>query len=150
MQADPASRFDLMWSDGNRFITQTGGGHNGGNIAFGPDGMLWIALGDGGGGGDGDLPNNAQNPATLLGKMIRIDVSVPDDDPAGYVVPGNNPYVGQKRRARGNLGFRLPQSVAVQLRRSRARRHRRADPRGRRREPVGGARLRSRPARMAA
>ncbi len=93
--ADPASRFDLMWPDGNRFITQPGGGHNGGNLAFGPDGMLWIALGDGGGGGDGDLPNSAQNPATLLGKMLRIDVSVPDDDPAGYVVPGNNPYVGQ-------------------------------------------------------
>src|SRR5215471_2070986 len=74
LQADPASRFDLMWPDGNRFIVQPYGDHNGGNVTFGPDGMLWIALGDGG--GDGDPDHRAQDPTTLLGKMLRLDVSV--------------------------------------------------------------------------
>ncbi|MDP3908769.1 MAG: PQQ-dependent sugar dehydrogenase, partial [Gemmatimonadales bacterium] len=47
--------------------------HNGGQLQFGPDGMLYAALGDGGGGGD--VPNNAQNRHQLLGKMVRLDVS---------------------------------------------------------------------------
>ena len=65
--------------------------HNGGNILFGPDGYLYIGLGDGGNGGDPN--NNAQNINTLLGKMLRIDV----DNPAGgnqYSSPATNPYVG--------------------------------------------------------
>jgi glucose/arabinose dehydrogenase len=89
---DPASRFDLQWPDGRRFISQPYANHNGGNLAFGGDGYLYIGLGDGGSGNDPG--NNAQNPATLLGKMLRIDVNVPDSDPAGYRVPADNPFVG--------------------------------------------------------
>jgi glucose/arabinose dehydrogenase len=93
LRADPASRFDLVWPGGQAFITQPFENHNGGNLAFGPDGYLYIGMGDG---GAGDDPfNNAQNPATLLGKMLRIDVNVADSHPTGYVVPPTNPFVGR-------------------------------------------------------
>ncbi len=59
--------------------------HNGGQLAFGPDGMLYLATGDGG--GANDPAGNAQNTASLLGKMLRIDVRG-----AGYAVPSNNPF----------------------------------------------------------
>ena len=88
---DPASRFDLRWPGGNRFITQPFANHNGGHLAFGPDGCLYIGLGDGG--SANDPANNAQNPDTLLGKMLRIDVQVPDNDTAGYRVPPDNPFL---------------------------------------------------------
>jgi glucose/arabinose dehydrogenase len=88
---DPASRFDLRWPGGNRFISQPFEGHKGGHLAFGPDGYLYIGLGDGGGADDPN--NNAQNPNSLLGKMLRIDVNVPDADEAGYRVPPDNPFV---------------------------------------------------------
>src|SRR5262245_50901173 len=90
--ADPASRFDLRWPGGARVISQPYANHTGGHLAFGPDGYLYIGLGDGGSGNDPE--NRAQNPGTLLGKMLRIDVNVPDSDPAGYRVPGDNPFVG--------------------------------------------------------
>ena len=88
---NPASRVDLQWPapGGGRqgFITQPFSNHNGGHLAFGPDGFLYIGLGDGGAGDDPD--NNAQTPTTLLGKMLRVDVS---GSPAnGYVVPADNP-----------------------------------------------------------
>ena len=89
-----SSRFDLQWPDGRRVIQQPFSNHNGGHLAFGPDGYLYIGLGDGGSGGD--PLNNAQNPNTLLGKMLRIDVSVPDDDPRGYRVPEDNPFVDRQ------------------------------------------------------
>ena len=61
--------------------------HNGGLLLFGPDGMLYLATGDGGGGGD--VPNNAQNIDVLLGKLLRIDVTnLP------YTIPAGNPYAG--------------------------------------------------------
>jgi glucose/arabinose dehydrogenase len=88
---DRESRFDLMWPDGRRVIDQPFTNHNGGHLAFGPDGFLYIGLGDGGSGGD--PMNHAQNPQSLLGKMLRIDVNVPDDDPRGYRVPEDNPFV---------------------------------------------------------
>ena len=69
------------------FIYQPYNNHNGGWIAFGPDGYLYIAMGDGGSGGDPE--NRAQNPDSLLGKILRIDVS-PD---SGYAIPADNPYV---------------------------------------------------------
>lgn len=63
--------------------------HNGGMIAFGADGYLYVASGDGGGSGD---PNETgQDPSDLLGAILRIDVS---GDSAGYVVPASNPFVG--------------------------------------------------------
>jgi len=69
-------------------IPQPYSNHNGGCILFGPDGYLYIAVGDGGSGGD---PQNfSQNRQSLLGKMLRIDVS----GASGYVVPPSNPFVG--------------------------------------------------------
>ncbi len=91
---DPRSRFDLQWPDGRRYIQQPFANHNGGHLAFGPDGYLYIGLGDGG--SAGDPFNNAQNPASLLGKMLRIDVNVPDSDPRGYRVPDDNPFVDRR------------------------------------------------------
>ena len=60
--------------------------HNGGMLAFGQDGYLYLGIGDGGRGGD---PwNNAQDLDTLLGKMLRVDV----DQPSGYSIPKDNPF----------------------------------------------------------
>ena len=61
------------------------------HLAFGPDGYLYIGLGDGGSGDDPD--HRAQNPSELLGKMLRIDVNVPDTHATGYQVPADNPFV---------------------------------------------------------
>ena len=64
--------------------------HNGGCVAFGPDGYLYIAAGDGGSGGDPD--NYAQNIGSLLGKIIRIDIDSPQA-PLNYGIPADNPFV---------------------------------------------------------
>jgi glucose/arabinose dehydrogenase len=88
---DPATRFDLRWPNGEAFIRQPFANHNGGHLAFGPDGYLYIGLGDGG--SANDPQNNAQNPFSPLGKMLRLDVDVPDAHPAGYQVPADNPFV---------------------------------------------------------
>jgi glucose/arabinose dehydrogenase len=61
--------------------------HNGGHIAFGPDGMLYIGSGDGGSGGDPQ--NNSQNLTNLLGKLLRLDV-----DAAAPYIPADNPFIG--------------------------------------------------------
>ena len=90
--ADPASRFDLQLERTRGFVTQPFSNHNGGHLAFGPDGYLYIGLGDGGSGNDPD--HRAQNPNELLGKMLRIDVNVPDTDPVGYRIPPDNPFLG--------------------------------------------------------
>ena len=92
-RADPASQFNLVWPDGNAFIFQPFANHNGGNVVFGPDGYFYIGMGDGGSANDPD--HRAQNPLTLLGKMLRLDVSVADSDPQAYDVPANNPFVGR-------------------------------------------------------
>jgi hypothetical protein len=63
--------------------------HNGGMLAFGPDGYLYIGVGDGGSGND--PPNNAQNINSLLGKILRIDIDAPA---APYVSPPDNPFSG--------------------------------------------------------
>ena len=91
---DTGSRFDLRWGGaaGPAFIAQPFSNHNGGHLAFGPDGFLYVGLGDGGSGND--PAHRAQNPAELLGKMLRIDVNVPDRDPSGYRVPAGNPFAG--------------------------------------------------------
>jgi glucose/arabinose dehydrogenase len=69
-------------------VDQPASNHNGGMIAFGPDGLLYIALGDGGGGGD--QFGNGQDPSTLLGTILRLDV---DTDDASYGIPDDNPFV---------------------------------------------------------
>ncbi|HEX8397554.1 MAG TPA: PQQ-dependent sugar dehydrogenase [Pyrinomonadaceae bacterium] len=66
--------------------------HNGGTVAFGPDGYLYFAPGDGG--SQNDPPNNAQNINVLLGKMLRIDVNVPEGSNQPYLIPPDNPFAG--------------------------------------------------------
>ncbi len=68
-------------------IPQPFGNHNGGQLAFGPDGFLYIGMGDGG--SAGDPQGNGQNPNTLHGSILRIDVS----GATGYTVPASNPFV---------------------------------------------------------
>lgn len=82
-RADPESEVVLLT------FNQPYENHNGGDIRFGPDGMLYIATGDGGSGGDPQ--NNSQNLASMLGKILRIDVN--NGDP--YSVPGDNPFINE-------------------------------------------------------
>jgi len=93
------SRFEVSISDANIAnssselpllnIAQPYSNHNGGDMAFGPDGYLYIASGDGGAGGDPE--NRAQNLSTLLGKMIRIDVNNTANG-NNYAIPSDNPF----------------------------------------------------------
>lgn len=80
--ADPNSKEFILTA------AQPFANHNGGQIAFGPDGYLYIGLGDGGGGGDPQ--GNGQNPGTVLGKMLRIDT---ESGAASYAVPQDNPFI---------------------------------------------------------
>ncbi len=85
-------------------VAQPFANHNGGLVVFGPDGMFYVGLGDGGSGGDPQ--NNGQNKGTLLGKLLRLDV----DGGAPYAIPADNPFVGQSG-VRGEiwaLGLRNP------------------------------------------
>ena len=72
-------------------IAQPFTNHKGGQLAFGPDGYLYIAMGDGGSGGDPF--GNGQNRAVLLGKILRIDVNTPSGG-RNYGIPADNPFVG--------------------------------------------------------
>lgn len=81
--ADAASEEQLL------MVEQPFANHNGGHLAFGPDGYLYLALGDGGSGGDPQ--NNAQNLSTLLGTILRLDVNSDE----GYAIPDDNPFVAQ-------------------------------------------------------
>jgi glucose/arabinose dehydrogenase len=112
--ANPASYSPLVWSadpdpgevdsDPKPFIPQPFANHNGGCIAFGPDGYLYISRGDGG--SSNDPGHNAQDTTELLGKILRIDVNVPDDHPRGFVVPPGN--AGLPRPEIWSLGLRNP------------------------------------------
>jgi len=100
-QGDPDSEETLLT------ISQPFANHNGGNLAFGPDGYLWIGTGDGGSGGDPQ--GNGQKLSTLLGKFLRIDV----DRTSGnlpYAIPPDNPFVDQAgaRAEIWSYGWRNP------------------------------------------
>lgn len=99
--ADPASERIVMTFDEPQF------NHDGGYLGFGPDGMLYISVGDGGGGGDNepghtgggsDDPSgglgNAQDRGNLLGSMLRINVDGTDGPNGQYGIPADNPFVG--------------------------------------------------------
>ena len=97
--ADPSSEVILLT------IAQPASNHNGGQLGFGPDGLLYIGMGDGGGAGDQFM--NAQNPASLLGKILRIDV---ESGAVPYAIPPSNPFV-DNAAYRGEiwaLGLRNP------------------------------------------
>ncbi len=89
--------------------------HNGGTIAFGPDGYLYLPLGDGGGANDVDTGHapegNGQNTSTLLGKILRIDVN---NASAAYGIPADNPFVGVAgyRPEIWAFGFRNPWRIS--------------------------------------
>ena len=72
-------------------VEQPYANHNGGQIVFGPDDLLYVGLGDGG--GAGDPKRNGQNLDTLLGTILRLDVSTLDST-GSYAIPGDNPFVG--------------------------------------------------------
>lgn len=84
--ADPGSEEIILR------VEQPYSNHNGGLVLFGPDGYLYIGLGDGGSGGDPQ--GHGQDPRTLLGTILRVDVR----RSATYVVPPDNPFVGQSDR----------------------------------------------------
>ena len=86
LSADPRSERVLL------HVTQPYANHNGGQLAFGPDGYLYIGLGDGGSGGDPH--GNGQNRNVLLGKILRIDVHAPPSGGRAYATPADNPFAG--------------------------------------------------------
>ena len=101
-KADPASEMPVLQ------VRQPFANHNGGQILFGPDGFLYVGLGDGG--GRGDSAGNAQNTSTLLGAILRIDVGTLDSN-GTYTVPADNPFAGSGSGARGEIwayGLRNP------------------------------------------
>jgi uncharacterized protein (TIGR03437 family) len=101
---------NLVSKDSERILltfSQPFENHKGGMLAFGPDGYLYIATGDGGSGGDPF--GNGQNLGTLLGKILRIDVDSPPPSGQAYAIPPDNPFVGKE--ARGEIwayGLRNP------------------------------------------
>jgi len=111
--ADTASRFDVMGP-----IAQPQANHNGGCIQFGPDGMLFFALGDGGGANDTGTGHttglgNGQDPTNLLGDILRIDVDGAPDAGLNYHIPTDNPFfvtgpVPSTRQEIYAWGFRNP------------------------------------------
>ena len=110
--------------------------HNGGMLAFGPDGYLYVAI------GDDEASDTAQDLGKIVGKILRIDV----DSAEPYAIPPSNPSRERARRARRDLVVRLAQPVALQLRS----RHWRPVDRRRRRREVRRRSISSRPASGAA
>lgn len=96
--ADPASATPIISA------TQPYSNHNGGGLVFGPDGYLYVSLGDGGSGGDPE--NRAQNRTDLLGSLLRLDIN----QGSPYTIPGSNPYAGSTafRKELWNYGLRNP------------------------------------------
>lgn len=88
-RADPSSEVVLLR------MADEFGNHNGGALAFGPDGFLYVSTGDGGGGGD--PLDSGRRLDTLLAKVLRLDVDVPDGADPPYAVPPDNPFVDEAR-----------------------------------------------------
>jgi glucose/arabinose dehydrogenase len=86
-RVDPASEVELLR------VTHKYWNHDGGTVAFGPDGMLYLVLGDGGSGNDPD--GHGQMRSTLLGKILRIDIDKKDPG-LPYAIPKDNPFVNDK------------------------------------------------------
>jgi glucose/arabinose dehydrogenase len=84
-QVDPDSRVELVTVDKEPDKVR----HNGGKVLFGPDGLLYVSLGDA-----ARASVNGQDPATLPGSVIRIDVDATGDDGAPYAIPADNPFAG--------------------------------------------------------
>ena len=88
---------------------QDAGNHNGGTAAFGPDGKLWLATGDGGGGNDAF--DNASRKGELLGKLLRINPKEPKKGKSdlAYRIPNGNPFVGERGKDEiWSVGLRNP------------------------------------------
>ncbi len=101
-QAETGSEFIILE------INQPYSNHKGGQLAFGPDGYLYIGVGDGG--SEGDPFGNGQNRSTLLGKILRIDVNSPSNG-RNYTIPADNPFKGNTLGYREEIyayGFRNP------------------------------------------
>lgn len=101
---DPASGRALL------VVDQPYVNHNGGGIAFGPDGLLYVALGDGG--AAGDPHDHGQNTRTLLGAFLRLDVA----GDGGYAIPADNPFAGNPPCAGGQGARDCPELYAWGLR----------------------------------
>ena len=99
-RGDPASELVML------VIGQPFSNHNGGQMHFGPDGYLYIGMGDGG--SAGDPQNHGQDATTLLGSMLRIDVN--SDSERGYAIPPDNPYldIAERPNEIWGIGLRNP------------------------------------------
>lgn len=100
--ADPSSEVVLLTFE------QPYSNHNGGQVSFGPDGYLYIAVGDGGSGGDPH--DHGENPATLLGTILRIDINKQEDGKR-YGIPPDNPFANNRNGYRKEIyayGLRNP------------------------------------------
>jgi glucose/arabinose dehydrogenase len=93
-QADAGSELEILT------FSQPYSNHNGGQVSFGPDGYLYIAVGDGGSGGDPQ--ENGQDRTTLLGTILRIDVDSQEDD-NNYAIPPDNPFAGNSEGFREEI-----------------------------------------------